>query len=125
MKLPRKHIVKRDNVASIFLDLAHVHRVQASNMLTDEGELSDKLIISLKNDIVNLTRLNGLSEEEAEEVMFNIDLINSLLDAHYGLSEPDEAVRFSFYPSPPNPGREMLKFFLMGAPRNSEGNEPN
>ena len=125
MKLPKKHIVKRDNVASIFLDLAHVHRVKASNMLSDEEELPDELIMSLKNDIVNLTRLNNLTEEEAEEVLFNIDLINSLLDKHYGISEPDEAVKFSFYPPTPSSGREMLKFILMGTPRNSEGNEPN
>jgi hypothetical protein len=124
MKLPRKHIVKRDNVASIFLDLAHVHRVKASNMLSDEGELSDKLIMSLKNDIVNLTRLNSLTEEEAEEVVFNIDLINRLLDEHYGLLEHDEDVRFSFTTSPVISSREMFKF-LRGVPRNSEGYEPN
>ena len=80
MELPRKHIVNRDRVASIFLDLASAHRVRASKMLSDDGKLSDEMIMKLKDDIVNLTKLDDLTKEEKEDVGFNIYLLNMILD---------------------------------------------
>jgi hypothetical protein len=74
---------KQESINQIFLTIADNDRVIAGSELIKNNRLSDKTIDSLKNDIVNLTNLNNLSDEEKEEVAFGISMINNLLDRHY------------------------------------------
>ena len=61
-------------------------------MLSEEGELSDELIFALKNDIVNLTKLENLTDIEERDVGFNIYLINLILDESLEIGP-----KFKFY----------------------------
>jgi hypothetical protein len=87
VKTKKSHTVVRENPITTLLNLSSNHRVIAGNELKNYGHLSDKTIHLLKNDIVNLTRQSqiALSGQQREDVALSIEIINLILERHYGI----------------------------------------